>query len=185
MYRHVIVTITITIYIAMCHSVYGAPQYDPHNPGYDATSLEYHDTPHPVYVPPQDYDSAASSEYASPSYAVTSSDYEEPISSNYVGGLDTFQTSFSDQSIEHIRPPRDEHLEECYCVPQGQCPANKIVSTTFKDYSNLINPRNKNSNAGITSLGRTLVGSEENTKEEISEKIMETILKSDVFGTAR
>ena len=70
-------------------------------------------------------------------------------------------------------------------MPQGQCPANKIVRNTFKDYSNLINPRNKNSNAGITSVGRTLVETEENTKPEKSDEILDTILKTDVFGRAR
>ena len=73
------VTVTIAIFNAV-HNVYGAPQYDPHNPDYDANSPQYYDTPHPVYVPPQDYDSAATSEYASPSYAVKSSGYEGPVS---------------------------------------------------------------------------------------------------------
>ena len=117
----------------------------------------YYETPGPAYVTPQDSYTAASYEYASPSYTVRGYDgssYAAPSPSYGVGGSDgTFQTSFYDQvSIENIRPPRDGGIEECYCVPQGQCPANKIVSNTFKDYSNLINPRNKNSNPGISSF---------------------------------
>ena len=73
-------------------------------------------------------------------------------------------------------------MADCYCVPQDQCPSHKTVSNPGKDYSSLINPRNKNSNAGIISVGRTL---EENVENENSGEILESILKTDVFGKAR
>ena len=95
----------------------------------------------------------------------------------------TFQTTFSGHtSIEKIRPPREDVQTECYCVPQDQCPSHEIVSNPGKDYSSLINPRNKNSNTGIISVGRTL---EENVENENSGEILESILKTDVFGKAR
>ena len=97
-----------------------------------------------------------------------------------------FQTTFVDHtSIENIRPPRENVLTECYCVPKDQCPSHKIVSNPGKDYSSLINPRNKNSNAEIISVGRTLQGEEENVENEKSGEILESLLKTDVFGKAR
>ena len=52
-----------------------------------------------------------------------------------------------------------------------------------KDYSSLINPRNKDLNTGITSASRNV---ETKDKEEVeSEDILDSILKTDVFGRAR
>jgi len=168
----VIVTIAITI-----RQNYGQ-NYD-YQP-----SPTYQDRPQPVYVPMDDLATSASSEYAAPR-----SGYHQLESSSYggaVGGPDTFQTSFTDTaSLENIRPARDSRLEDCYCVPLSQCPANKIVGGTVKDYSSLINPRNTNLNADFTSAARTLLGSEENTSEEHSEEILDSILKTEVFGRAR
>ena len=95
----------------------------------------------------------------------------------------TFQTTFvGHKSIENIRPPREDVQTECYCVPQDQCPSDKTVSNPGKEYSSLINPRNKNSNAGIISVGRTL---EDNVENEKSGEILESLLKTDFFGRAR
>merc|ERR1712168_595119 len=72
-------------------------------------------------------------------------------------------------------------LDECYCVPVAQCPANKILGSSFKDYSNLINPRVKNSDIGITApVARTLIDTEnledteEANKKDEPENIEET-----------
>ena len=71
------------------------------------------------------------------------------------------------------RPTREGRLDECYCVPVAQCPAHKILGNSFKDYSNLINPRVKNSNIGITApVARTLIDTEdieEATEEDETE----------------
>ena len=59
--------------------------------------------------------------------------------------LSLYQTSFSAGQPEPSRPVRSGRLEECYCVPVAQCPADKIMGNTpQKDYSKLINPRVKN-----------------------------------------
>ena len=59
--------------------------------------------------------------------------------------IDLYQTSFSAGQTEPSRPVRSGRLEECYCVPVTQCPADKIMGNIpQKDYSKLINPRVKN-----------------------------------------
>merc|ERR1711913_71196 len=90
--------------------------------------------------------------------------------------VSSFQTSFSTKASDYsekARPVREGRLDECYCVPVAQCPANKILGNSFKDYSNLINPRVKNSNIGITApVARTLIDTEdieEATEEDKTE----------------
>ena len=56
---------------------------------------------------------------------------------------------------------------------------------TEKDYSSLINPRNKDLNAGITSAGRNIESATEDKEDVESEEILDSILKTDVFGRAR
>ena len=177
MFWLVIVTIAITISQHDCQS-------------YDyRTSPTYQERPQPVFVPEKDLTASPSSEYAFSSYSAPNSGYQQLDSSSYdgaVGGPDTFQTSYTDAvSLENIRPARDSRLEDCYCVPVSQCPTKKIVGGTVKDYSSLINPRNKNLNDNVISARRTLLESEENTNEEHSEEILDSILKTKVFGRAR
>ena len=89
--------------------------------------------------------------------------------------LSLYQTSFSAGQPEPSRPVRSGRLEECYCVPVAQCPADKIMGNTpQKDYSKLINPRVKNKYipAGRSALEdsedseetTTLAGAEEETE---------------------
>ena len=143
--------------------------------------------PQPVYQPQDDSYSSASSEYASPSYAFSSSGQQGAYEAfNKVGDPAGFQTSFSGHgSPENFRPPRADGQAECYCVAQGQCPSHRIVGHTEKDYSSLINPRNKDLNAGITSAGRNIESATEDKEDVESEEILDSILKTDVFGRAR
>ena len=65
--------------------------------------------------------------------------------------LDLYQTRFDKIKKTEKRPVRSGRLDECFCVPVSQCPADKILGNTpTKDYSKLINPRVKNPNIDIT-----------------------------------
>merc|ERR1712157_479228 len=63
---------------------------------------------------------------------------------------------------------RSGRLDECYCVPVAQCPADKILGNApVKDYSSLINPRVKNPDIDITaSLGRSGLDEDEDKDED-------------------
>ena len=64
---------------------------------------------------------------------------------------DLYQTRFDKIQKVEKRPVRSGRLDECFCVPVSQCPADKILGNTpNKDYSALINPRVKNPNIDIT-----------------------------------
>ena len=64
---------------------------------------------------------------------------------------DLYQTRFDKVDKVEKRPVRSGRLDECFCVPVSQCPADKILGNTpNKDYSKLINPRVKNPNIDIT-----------------------------------
>ena len=91
-----------------------------------------------------------------------------------LGGQDNlYQTRFTEiikpRPQEQKRPVRSGRLDECYCVPVAQCPADKILSNApVKDYSSLINPRVKNPDIDITApLGRS--GLEEELLEDDEE----------------
>jgi len=50
------------------------------------------------------------------------------------------------QGVSLNRPPREGRFDECYCVPSHQCEPSRVLGLTVnKDYSNLIDPRNKHS----------------------------------------
>ena len=175
-------------------SEYGAPKpsYNAPKPSYSATSSEY-GAPKPSYKAPQ-----PSSEYGAPkpTYNTPSVSYGAPLTSyngpsSKVDTTSSFQTSFSVQPSdlsENTRPVREGRVDECYCVPVGQCPADKILGNSYldyskpkteiKDYSTLINPRVKNSDIGITApAGRTLIETanteETNEKEESADDSLE------------
>ena len=96
-------------------------------------------------------------------------------STRKVDGLELYQTQFSSSSAPgSARPTRTGRLDECYCVPVGQCPANQILGNSpQKDYSKLINPRVKDkfiSPAGRSSLEQEEEGSGlETTTAEVPE----------------
>jgi len=155
--------------------------YDHQAPAHDA-----HHVPQPVYVHQHYHHSepvyqddpytSSSSEHASSSYNFQDSGYPGSLDSPYEafspGNEDnTYQTSFS----ENIRPGRG--AGQCYCVTQSQCPPGRVVGYTTKDYSALINPRNKGIHQGIAAA--------ETDKQENSEDILDSLLKTDVFGRAR
>merc|ERR1711970_624246 len=158
---------------------YGPPSYDTPTTGYRGPKPSYN-APTSQYGAPN---SVPSSEYGAPqpSYSAPSITYGSPLTSydSLTSKLDTvssFQTSFSTKASDYsekARPVREGRLDECYCVPVAQCPANKILGNSFKDYSNLINPRVKNSNIGITApVARTLIDTEdieEATEEDKTE----------------
>merc|ERR1711913_60423 len=150
---------------------YGPPSYDTPTTGYRGPKPSYN-APTSQYGAPN---SVPSSEYGAPqpSYSAPSVSYGSPLTSydSLTSKLDTvssFQTSFSTKASDYsekARPVREGRLDECYCVPVAQCPANKILGNSFKDYSNLINPRVKNSNIGITApVARTLIDTEDKDK---------------------
>merc|ERR1712117_351487 len=163
---------------------YGAPKptYGAPKPTYKEPSVSYgppsYDTPTTGYRGPKPSYNAPSAEYGAPKpgYNAPSVTYGAPLTSydSLTSKFDTvssFQTSFSAEGSEYsekARPVREGRLDECYCVPVAQCPANKILGSSFKDYSNLINPRVKNSDIGITApVARTLIDTDdlEDTKE--------------------
>ena len=82
------------------------------------------------------------------SHSLQASGYRGPKQSGLtskIDAIDLYQTSFSAGQPEPSRPVRSGRLEECYCVPAAQCPADKIMGNIpQKDYSKLINPRVKN-----------------------------------------
>jgi len=196
---------------------YGAPKpsYGAPKPSYGAPEQSYlstnYDAPTTGYRGPKPSYSGPNADYGAPSvsYGAPLTSYNSPASK--VDTVSSFQTSFSTQTSdfsEKTRPVREGRLDECYCVPVGQCPANKILGNSFKDYSNLINPRVKNPNIAITAPdGRTLLEAEdldedsknfENTTEieieksdgnvedvETSEKIDETKENDDEISRRR
>ena len=87
-----------------------------------------------------------------------------------IDNSELYQTQFSSAPAEQARPVRSGRVEEGYCVPVAQCPANKILGNSpQKDYSKLINPRVKNkyiSPAGRSSLELDVTEQEEDEEEE-------------------
>ena len=139
------------------------------------------------------YNTPAESFGPPPTYVLGAS-YDNPIT-NYRGpkqsaqiysptkkadNLDLYQTSFKSE-VEVSRPVRSGRLEECYCVPVAQCPADKIMANKpNKDYSSLINPRVKNPQIDITApVGRTGLDDIEDTttvdpeEEQVTEAVNE------------
>merc|ERR1711892_1111017 len=178
-------------------SEYGAPKpsYNAPKPSYSATSSEY-GAPKPSYKAPQ-----PSSDYGAPkpTYNTPSVSHGAPLTSyngpsSKVDTTSSFQTSFSVQPSdlsENTRPVREGRVDECYCVPVGQCPADKILGNSYldyskpkteiKDYSNLINPRVKNSDIGITApAGRTLIETTNTEETDEKEEAAEDSLEKDV-----
>jgi len=155
-------------YNAPPSSNYGPPTYDTPTTGYRGPKPTYN-APGSVYGAPK------------PSYNAPSVSYGEPLSSydpvSKLDSLSSFQTSFISEdtvlAAGNDRPVREGRLDECYCVPVSQCPASKVLGNSFKDYSNLINPRVKNSDIGITAPGgRTLIEEiidDEEDDEDLSE----------------
>merc|ERR1712038_1895031 len=154
---------------------YGPPSYNTPTTGYRGPKPSYNG-PTTHYGAPHAHNSVPTSEYGAPkpSYNAPSATYGAPSYDSLTSKLDTvssFQTSFSAEGSgysEKARPVREGRLDECYCVPVAQCPANKILGSSFKDYSNLINPRVKNSDIGITApVARTLIDTDklEDTEE--------------------
>merc|ERR1712072_750218 len=154
---------------------YGPPSYNTPTTGYRGPKPSYN-APNTHYGAPHAHNSVPTSEYGAPkpSYNAPSATYGSPSYDSLTSKLDTvssFQTSFSAEGSDYsekARPVREGRLDECYCVPVAQCPANKILGSSFKDYSNLINPRVKNSDIGITApVARTLLDTDklEDTEE--------------------
>ena len=122
---------------------------------------------------PVDTSSSYSSSYNTPithytgpkatnSYSISKIDSQTKLYQPLPGQDNLYQTSFTEvtevkKPQEQKRPVRSGRLDECYCVPVAQCPADKILGNTpVKDYSSLINPRVKNPDIDITaSLGRS------------------------------
>ena len=164
---------------------YGPPSSNTPTTGYRGPKPSYN-APTTHYGAPHAHNSVPSSEYGAPkpTYNAPSANYGSPSYDSLTSKLDTvssFQTSFSAEGSDYsekARPVREGRLDECYCVPVAQCPANKILGSSFKDYSNLINPRVKNSDIGITApVARTLIdvdgldGTEEEIKKDETENI--------------
>ena len=122
---------------------------------------------------PVDTSSSYSSSYNTPithytgpkatnSYSISKIDSQTKLYQPLPGQDNLYQTSFTEvtevkKPQEQKRPVRSGRLDECYCVPVAQCPADKILGNApVKDYSSLINPRVKNPDIDITaSLGRS------------------------------
>ena len=145
---------------------------------------------------PVDTSSSYSSSYNTPithytgpkatnSYSISKIDSQTNLYQPLPGQDNLYQTSFTEvtevkKPQEQQRPVRSGRLDECYCVPVAQCPADKILGNApVKDYSSLINPRVKNPDIDITaSLGRSgldeeLLEDEDEDKDEDTEATTE------------
>ena len=120
---------------------YGAPSHN--------TATHSFGAPLSTYNPPSS-DNVPSSGYRGPQ-----------TSTRKIDNLELYQTQFSSSSAPGpARPVRSGRLDQCYCVPAAQCPANKIMGNSpQKDYSKLINPRVKNK--FISPAGRSALTEEE------------------------
>ena len=113
---------------------------------------------------------------ATNSYSISKIDTQKNLYQPLPGQDNLYQTSFTEvtevkKPQEQKRPVRSGRLDECYCVPVAQCPADKILGNApVKDYSSLINPRVKNPDIDITaSLGRSGLDEELLEDEEEAE----------------
>ena len=113
---------------------------------------------------------------ATNSYSISKIDTQKNLYQPLPGHDNLYQTSFTEvtevkKPQEQERPVRSGRLDECYCVPVAQCPADKILGNApVKDYSSLINPRVKNPDIDITaSLGRSGLDEELLEDEEEAE----------------
>jgi len=170
---------------------YGPPSYDTPTSGYRGPKPSYN-APSSQYGAPQGSNSVPSSEYGAPkpTYNEPSVTYGTPLTSyksasSKLDTISSFQTTFSGEAsdfTEKGRPVREGRLDECYCVPVAQCPTDKILGNSYKDYSNLINPRVKSSDIGITApVARTLIDTEDlEETQELSEGTKVTEEDSDI-----
>ena len=113
---------------------------------------------------------------ATNSYSISKIDTQKNLYQPLPGQDNLYQTSFTEvtevkKPLQQERPVRSGRLDECYCVPVAQCPADKILGNApVKDYSSLINPRVKNPDIDITaSLGRSGLDEELLEDEEEAE----------------
>ena len=109
-----------------------------------------------------------------------SSQVYSPTASKKIDNLELYQTNFNVDSSP--RPVRSGRLDQCYCVPAGQCPADKIIGNKpNKDYSKLINPRVKNTQIDITAVsGRSGLDDADEETTTLNPEVEEPTTEVDV-----